>query len=533
MSLIRRVWCEGLAAAVVFLTLGCGGDDEPIGTTGSIQVAVNPAALSLPQGTSGSVTASLTRSGGFGGIVTLAVTGFPGGVAPTITPAELSGATASATVTTAVSEAVAPGSYTATITATADGVEQATTTYQLTVTAAPPSAGNNVEYRFCGESGTPVFFAYQDGSGAWQTVAASTAGGATKFGFNLTQGRGGVLSVFRSEEAYETDILYGSTAELAEEGIASCAQSRPTKTVTGTVTGVSSGQYGTVSLGGATEMFIGGISTNPVTFADVPDRPVDFVGARRRPGIPPDRIVVFRDLDVPDEGALPATIDFDGPASLVPATASATITGGGGDDLEIYVEVVTNNTRSLLYSDLAPSEAATRPWAGLKPADMRSGDFHNVVVFATPSGSSDYRVSLKYVGPVADVALPLGPTIPAPTITQVVAGAYPRFRFQGTFPSEYQGASIDVAGAEGSGNTLSIIATGAFLAASGNALAYDFTMPDVSGLTGFPPDARLTTGANDVSASAFALTGPGVVEPRPSVGSEFKAAIRGAAVDVP
>src|SRR5688500_5355677 len=118
------------------LALACGGDDGPSGSTGSIQVGVVPAALSVPLGGTGPLTASRTRGGGFSGEVTLALTGLPSGITTPITPPQLSGTTASATVDVTVAATVALGVYTATITATAQGISQATTTYQLTVTAA-------------------------------------------------------------------------------------------------------------------------------------------------------------------------------------------------------------------------------------------------------------------------------------------------------------------------------------------------------------------------------------------------------------
>ena len=218
----------------------------------------------------------------------------------------------------------------------------------------------------------------------------------------------------------------------------------------------------------------------------------------------------------------------------MPATATATISGGAGDDLEIFTELVTANGRSLMWFDLAPSALTARPWAGIPASAMATGDFHALVVFATPRGSKDFRVSLKYVGPVADQSLALGPSISAPTITQVVAGNYPRFRFQGTLFSDYnKGASLDVVSAVDGGNVLSMIATSGYLAGSGNALAYDFIVPDVGGLAGFPVAARLTAGANDVSASAFGFTGPGIFDLQPNLGSEFKAAAKAATINVP
>jgi hypothetical protein len=676
MRWIKRATREGLGVAAAIAALACGGDDN-VGPTGSIQIAVNPASLSVNQGGSGSVNALLTRGGGFNGVVTLAVSGLPAGVTPTITPAQLSGTTTSATIDVTVAATVALGTYTATITATAQGVGQATATYQLTVTAAPdyaltvtpteltivagasgsatvsiqrtnftgeialqllnppvgitgafnptpsttnasalvvtvaanvapgtypltiqgtatgpgvktttltvtvppPSTGGSIEYLFCSESATPVFVAYQDGDGPWQAVTGSSSGGATRFSFNLTQGRGGVMFVYLtpasivaatdrtgtlrqvarpsgvrdkirsrvagrrngtlipsfSADTYLTEVLYGSADELAEDGSGNCALTQPTKTITGTVAGVPVGAYGFVSLGGASDIFDGGIPNNPMTFSGVPAGVVDFVGMRTIPGNAPNKVIVFRNLNLPDGGSLPSVIDFDGSAATAPATATATITGAAGDDVEIFTELVTANGLTGGWSDLSPSQITTRPWGGLAPATMVNGDYHGLIVFANPpDGSADVRVSLKFVGPVADQTLALGPAISEPSTSQISAGTYPRFRFQGTLPAEYnKGASLDVLSAESSGNVFSILATSSYLAAAGNALAYDFTMPDVAGLTGFPVASRLTAGTNDVSVSGFGFTGPGIFDLLPNLGSEFKAATKGATVNVP
>jgi len=684
MRWVQRVRREGIASLATALALTCGGDDDgPSGNTGSIQLAVSPATLSLPQGGSGSVTASLTRAGGFSGAVTLTVSGLPQGATTTITPAQLSGTTANATVEVNIAASVPLGTYTAVIAATGQGVAQATTTYQLTVTAlpnyaltvapaalsipaggnggatvnieranftggvtlalvnppagitgvfnptqstanaaalavsvaanvapgtypitiqgtatgpgvkttsltltatAPPTGGSNVEYQYCDASAVPVFLAFQDGTSGWQAVTPTTSGAVTRFVFRLTQGRGGVLMVFRYStstapsvatvgsimntrpipalplgiregmharvdvaadrgrtvhrssfaDVYGTEVLYASTADLTQDGIDNCAQTAPTKTVTGTIAGLGTGQLGIFSLGSATETFPGGSASSQITFSSVPSGPVDFVGARMSAaGGPPNKAVVFRNLNVPDGASLPSIIDFNGPASSVPATANVTITGGQNDDLEVFTELITSSSRMLFWFDLMPSATATRQWAGLSSAVMASGDFHGLFVFASPPTlSREFRVALKFVGPVANQSVVLGPTVTAPSATQVVAGAYPRYRFQGVLPNDYnKGVVVDLS--QDSGNAFSIIATSTYLATSGGSLAYDFTMPDVFGLAGFPAAARVGAGSNNATVSGFGFTGPGIFDLTPTLGSEFKAAVRASTINVP
>jgi hypothetical protein len=564
--------------ALVFIATllsACGSSDGgPAGTTGSVLVSVSPTTLSLEQGSGGSLSVRLTRTGGFTGAVRLSVAGLPTGITATITPTDLTGSDATATVAVIVAAAVPAQTYTVTITATATGVAPVAITLPLTVRG--PS---DIAYQYCGQGSAPEFLAYQDGTAAWQVVQPKLVNGMPTFSFRLTQPRGGVIAVYRSEAlelarartgrradlerhdllrtlggganpsgtvvasarasarssnegTWFTEVTYASATELAQDASENCARTT-WRMATAVVSGVGAGQYGILSLGPANELFIGGESTNPVTFVGFPSGAVDFVGARLpKPGSPPDRLVVMRNLDIPNAGSLPA-IDFNGVTSL-PATATATIVGGNGHALEMYSEVVTARSgRALLWFDLAPSQVATRPWACLAPATMVSGDFHSVVVFAT-SVNDDFRVALKYVEQVSNQTLTLGSVLTAPTTTAVASGAYPRLRFQGTLPADYhKGVEIGLTSRSDAGNAFTFVATAAYLASSGDALRYDLTMPDVTSLPGFPGASRATAGLSDITVDAFGFNGPGIFDLTPKLGAEYKAATIGSMFAVP
>ena len=121
------------AAVAILLALACS--DDSTDTTGAYSLAVNPAVLTLPQGGTGAVTVSLTRIGGFGGPVTLAVSGLPAGITTTITPTQLTGNVSSATIDVTVAATVATGNHVATVTASAQGVGQVTLAFTVSVTA--------------------------------------------------------------------------------------------------------------------------------------------------------------------------------------------------------------------------------------------------------------------------------------------------------------------------------------------------------------------------------------------------------------
>ena len=664
---------RALLLAAAFSLTACDG---ATGNAGSFQIGVSPSAINIAQGASASVTLTLLRSGGFDGVVSIAISGSPNGVSATMDPPQFSGTTtdvrvdltaaATATLGTstvtitgasggresvvtfnltvsppsaytlsltpaaltiaagtsstatvniersnfsgnvalelldaptgvvwgfsptpsglntsslaiAVGAAVAPGNYPISVRGSALGVPERFVVFQLTVTP-QPSGGVGLDYAFCDPENAPVFFAYQDGTGTWQRVTAVLAGGVVRFPFNLISNVGGVLAVYRISpgldsrilprftaakraharraaevsrsaerhrgvmadvagpltEFFVTEVMYATKAEFTQEAAQLCAQSFPTKTVSGTVVGVPAGQYGVVALGGSGAIFDGAASQNPVIFHDVQSGLVDFFGTRTIPGQAPNRAVMFRNLNPAFNGTLPQAIDFNGPASFQPAAATVTITGGLGHTFEVYTSVHTATSNVGFWNDIAPTTNATRPWAGLNAASTVAGDFHGITVFASPPNEpNNFRVSGKYVGAVSDQAIAFGSIANAATTSLVSGGAYPRYRFQGALPAEYNKAVGIVMAPDAEGNEFSFYTTSAYLAATGSASAYDVSMPDVSGLTGFPTAARLSAGTNGVITDAYGFTGAGVLDPVPAIGGEFRASVRWTTIVVP
>ena len=136
-----RTQFVGLVAAALVVA-GCGSDPGPDtgGDKGTIAISVTPASLSVVQGGSGSVQASITRGGGFTGTVNVVTEGAPAGVTAVVSNVTTSGTTTSGTVTANVAASTVPGVYTITVRASGSGVTDATTTFSLTVTAIPAIA---------------------------------------------------------------------------------------------------------------------------------------------------------------------------------------------------------------------------------------------------------------------------------------------------------------------------------------------------------------------------------------------------------
>jgi hypothetical protein len=180
----------------------------------------------------------------------------------------------------------------------------------------------------------------------------------------IASGWSGASTLPAIGDAHETYVLFGSLAELAQDGVDACAPAEPTKTVRATLAGITPGQYAVVSLGDGEQIFDGATFTNPVMLHDVLPGPQDLVASGiATPGLAPDKLIVFRNLNVPDLGSLPSPIDFNGPASLVPATATATITGASpADRLEIFVGLHTANGGGLLSRRAPPPRDRGQAW---------------------------------------------------------------------------------------------------------------------------------------------------------------------------
>ena len=123
-----------LLAAATYAAAACGGAGEiaPPPPFPSYTLALASGTLSVQQGQSGTVSATLTRTD-FPTLVNLSVTGLPSGAAASVAP---NPAPDAAVITISAGTAV-PGTYNLSVTGSAAGVTDRTASLSLTVTAAP------------------------------------------------------------------------------------------------------------------------------------------------------------------------------------------------------------------------------------------------------------------------------------------------------------------------------------------------------------------------------------------------------------
>lgn len=140
--------CLALPAALLVLALsacGGGGGDSNGGTgPGPVQqdfdLTLSATTLSVEQGGTGSVTASVGRIGGFTGTVNLSAESVPSGLTVSFSPAAVPSGTPSTTVSVSAAATLAPGTYAFTVRAQATGRTDRTGSVSVTVTARPAIA---------------------------------------------------------------------------------------------------------------------------------------------------------------------------------------------------------------------------------------------------------------------------------------------------------------------------------------------------------------------------------------------------------
>ncbi|MEO8563807.1 MAG: hypothetical protein ABI601_17140 [bacterium] len=222
-----------LAALTLAVLAGCGGSDStgttppPGGNTpGTIAVALTGAPASIQAGASGTVTATVTRAGGFAGAVAISVEGLPAGVTASADPASIPAASGSSVITLTTSSTAAAGTTNVTVRAKGTGVTDAATTLSLVVTAAPVAPTPAYTLTLV----TPTLSVAAGASVTSKVAVARSGGFAGAVTLAVTGAPAGVIAT--------TSAFTGDTATLTVTAGAAAAASTATLTITGTAAGL-------------------------------------------------------------------------------------------------------------------------------------------------------------------------------------------------------------------------------------------------------------------------------------------------------
>jgi hypothetical protein len=432
----------------------------------SFTLLASPTSLNVAQGatnTTGGVKA--TRTGGFTGTITYSLAGAPTGVTAAFAT---TATTDSMQVSVTVTGAVAVGTYPAVIHGIS-GVLDVTTPITIIVTAGTAGSSVHLDYSACLAASKPIWVAFQDGSGAWTHVTGS----ADVYTFSIASATG-AIAVVTPGANFVTTINYMSQTELAAF-TGACAASATSKTVNGTLAGVTTGFLASISMGGG-----GAIVPGPATtfqLVGVASGSQDLVAYNRNsatPGAVSDGLVLRRNLNVADGGSVPL-IDFGSVEAVAPTTYTITLTGATAGatitQVQSYLTGVTC-TSHLLYTKTGTS--ATIFAYGVPAAMQLASDYYNLSLTSLDATGSSRQVSSSF-HTLANKTIALGASVSV-TVTDVTgASAYRRLQSVFTLPSDYQSATLVYTG---------VIANSVFITQSagfiGGTTAVTLTMPDLA-----------------------------------------------------
>lgn len=466
----------------------------------SVTVSLTSSQVTVTQGqNSAAIGVNLTRAGATGNGA-MSVEGLPAGVTATFNPNPTPGNQSELVLS--VGAGAAPGTYPLVVVATTTNA-RGEAGLSLTVQASGGGGGGNVTWQFCEADRFPLWFAFQDGtSGAWTRVLP---GANQTYSFTINSTVGAVAFVNR-ESGSNADVFVFqlSRAELQQVGLAECVNNPAVKTLNGTIAGLGIGQQASVGMGGGSTA--GAITANgPFTLTDVNDGRVDLVAVRSALdlgtfSLTPDRLILRRDLDLPNNGTIPL-LDFGAAESFAPASAPITVANAGGDQVVITNAFVTQGGgfTSTLFTSV--TGGATRTMYGVPTARTQSGDLHQLSVIAV-NGTTSQRGVFQYNRELAARTITFGPALTTPTVSSLGSAPYPRLRAAATFQAEYgQGVGVTYTQTSGGGRSWTVTASPAYFA---GASAYQLDMPDLTPAGGFDLSWALVGGVSttwSVSAS--------------------------------
>ena len=468
-------------------------------TAQGFSFAIDPTA-SVAQGGSATATANITRVNGYAGAVTLAVTGAPNGVTITTNPTSITGNTATLNITSAGT--VAAGNYPITISATGAGIA-GTQTAPLGLHVTPAQGGSGdvaISFADCDPSAVPIWFAVQNGTGAWTRVTPSSNT------FTFTAGTtGGIAWVTPDGTGFSSTVIYGSRNEFTSLALGSqCSgvnATTGTKQLMGSITGAASTGTVTVVLGGASTQ-VPPPPNQPFPLNDVPAGRRDLIAVVSTPntnGTTSFPRLIFR-RNVNYAATIPL-LDFNSAEFVVPTLKVITTSNGGSDQISGTASLVTANGSSAEYLHVPASSLGGIGYVGVPDSLLQPGDLHAVTVFAGSAGGSAFRLAFLLHHSAVTDAVAFGSALNQPTVTSIGTSPYLRLRAQLASQSEYNVAAN--AEFDQGANSVSVTTTAGYL----GTLPTNWTI-DIPDLTsaGYNPTWGLKSGSS-VDWQVFAAAG--------------------------
>jgi hypothetical protein len=485
-------------------------------STPGFTLSVSPLDLTIQQGHSGTSVINVTRTGGFTGTITLSAAGLPAGLNANIDPPRV--IDVPSTLTVGANYNAPTGSHTFTVIAAATG--QADRTATITVEVTPSNPVGEVSYQFCDASGRPLWFAYQDGSGAWSAVSGIN----DIFAFDLPSDRGGVAYVLATAGGgYTLDIFWGNQSELNTRGQNLCSGSGLTRTIHGSIAGVSASEQAWLQFPGTTAI-VSPVAGSTFSVSDVLDGPFDVLGSRIASGpggvVSLNRLLFRRGLDPADGSTIPV-FDFNGSESFDAEGHVLNISNLGTDQTRLVASYyAAGRAMGAYFADGIAVGGSVRTWPAVPASRQAAGDLHVLTLIASPPGTTPPTQTrgatlLTHAG--IDRSVTLGSVLGNVNLSVLAASPSVRLRAQYPLQIEYNTfwnlSAVQVG--SGQDRSISMGVTGAYL---GGVSVIDLQTPDFTGTSGWNSTWGPRSGAQtDWTFSASGWLAAGGVDRPPFV----------------
>jgi hypothetical protein len=377
-----------------------------------------------------------------------------------------------------------------TLTATATGLTGATSN---AFSISGGGGGGSLSYTFC-SAYAPIWFAVQDGNGAWTRVLPNS--GTTTYEFSLPSGKGGIAYVYSLTVSNITftflDVGYASAAEFTAGGLSTVDIGRVcgSRTVNGTVANVGATEQATVSLGQSQAFAIPGVGTFPLyQLSNVGVGPQDLFAERvafSGATFASNKVILRRSLSPADNSTI-ALLDFDA-EGFVPASANVTVTGLGADSAFVSSGFTTRLGSGVIAPGLVLSEisygaaSGAQPYSAIPLAQLNANDFQHLDA-GTTTGTNGGRVASVYFRNPLNQTLVLGPDLNTPTVTKLVTAPNARPRVQLASQTEYNRQFDAVFGQSTRNGGVIVGATAGYYGSA--PVTWDVTVPDLSAAAGW------------------------------------------------
>jgi len=458
-------------------------------TAPAMSLAASPSPVSVQAGGSATSTLTLTRVNGFADAATLAISA-PAGITVSANPASVTGTTSTLTINAAAS--LPAGNYPVTITATGTGVAQQSIALpvQVPVTAGGGSIAFN--YASCDATQIPIWFAVQNGAGAWTRVSPSN----NTFTFTLGP-TGAYAMVTRSGADTVTSVTYATATEIASIAAASpCGSDAATgtKRINGTMLNASTANQTvspTIIIGGA-QYTKTSDSTNAFSLTGIPSGSRDLIVASIHSAANISRMLIRRSTNYANNQNIP-TLDLNSAESFTPPLSVLTPLNLGGDQFSLEASLITATGASVpYYSTTFLGAGGNTAFAAVPDSLLRSGDYHDIFISAAPATGNDYRaveLLIHSANITSPTSVSFGPRVSGIAVTTISTTPYLRLRGQAASQGTYTAGAL--ARSEQGNRVVSVEVTAGY---AGTAPAtWTLDIPDLT-TAGYDPSWALKSG---------------------------------------